>query len=87
MSLFFLFVDPVHPDICNCPKFDVRSWHLKAQCHYENIPAQIKNDLLPFPVKSVDFEDVLAQVKEEFGAHAGSYSFCHYAIKDNQVSV
>ena len=84
--VFALHSGSVHPDNCNCPKFDAAAWQKKAGCYFDKLPAQIEQDLRPFPPKSVDFEDVLKGVKGKFGVHPGSYSFCHYAVVNNEVT-
>ncbi|XP_037077196.1 protein O-glucosyltransferase 2-like [Pollicipes pollicipes] len=71
---------PVYAEECDCPLESLDDWLTAAAC-----PAsyrQIDRDLEKYP--TVDFDGVLSAATQRF-SHAGSQSFCNYAVKDNQV--
>lgn len=67
-------------DSCNCPLSSIDEMISHYECS-ENID-QIDQDLKLF--QYVNFDEVLAEALKRFN-HAGSYSFCHYAILNNKV--
>jgi len=76
----YKFKGRIYAETCECPIENLDEMIQKYKCS-ENIN-QINQDLDRF--KSVDFSQVLKEGVTRFD-HAGSYSFCHYAIKNNQV--
>lgn len=71
---------PIYAEECDCPAASLPAWLSAASC--PSSYAQIQRDLAAYP--AVDFDAVLAAATSKF-SHAGSQSFCNYAIKDNQV--
>lgn len=72
----------VYSESCECPVDSLDSMINLYECS-ENI-SQINNDLNQF--QDVDFSKVLEEAIKRFN-HAGSYSFCHYVIQSNKVSI
>ena len=77
----YKFKGRIYAETCECPIENLDEMIQKYKCS-ENIN-QINQDLDRF--KSVDFSQVLKEGVTRFD-HAGSYSFCHYAIKNNQAN-
>lgn len=72
----------IYAENCNCPVKNLDEMITLYQCP-ENI-TQINQDLDRF--ESVKFSEVLNEGIKRFN-HAGSYSFCHYVIKNNEVNI
>lgn len=70
----------IYAESCDCPLDNLDDMIGLYKCK-ENI-SQIDNDLSQF--QDIDFTLVLQEAIKRFN-HAGSYSFCHYAIQNNKV--
>ena len=77
----YKFNDRIYAETCDCPVKDLDEMISLYQCP-KNID-QINHDLDKFKV--VEFKKVLKESIKRFN-HAGSYSFCHYAILSNKVN-
>ncbi len=76
----YIFKGRVYAEACDCPLGSIDELLTQYQCP-KNID-QIDRDLKQF--EDVDFSSVLTEAVQRFN-HAGSYSFCHYAITNNKV--
>jgi len=71
---------------CRCPREDVQSWlHDMAGHADDDEPPRLAHDLDRFADASVDMDQALEDVKENFGAHPGSHSICHYVVYDSRI--
>ena len=71
-----------YADDCDCPRADLGRLLDAHRCAAGH--RQIERHLEPFADGSVDMDQVVAEAVRRFG-HAGSYSFCHYAVVANAV--
>lgn len=74
------FTGPIYPDQCNCPQKNFEQWLKKYECptSYD----QIDKDLKPF--HNLDIRKNINKIIEKYH-HPESTSFCHYAVKDNEI--
>lgn len=71
----------VYSESCDCPLDSIEQMIDQYECS-KNVN-QIEKDLEGF--NNVDFNQVLKEALKRFH-HAGSYSFCHYVVKNNKVN-
>ncbi|CAB3230777.1 unnamed protein product [Arctia plantaginis] len=76
----FVFNGPIYPDQCNCPQKDLEQWLKNYECptSYE----QIDKDLKPF--HNLDIRKDINTIIKKYH-QPESTSFCHYAVKDNEI--
>ena len=72
----------VYSESCECPLESLDEMIDLYQCSTDS--HQMEHDLNQFQ-DVVDFNQILKEAIRRFN-HAGSYSFCHYVILNNQVS-
>lgn len=76
----YVFNGPIYPDQCNCPMKDINKWLNNYGC--DNTYNQIEKDLKPF--QELDIKKEIRKIIQIYH-QPESTSFCHYAIKDNQI--
>lgn len=75
----YIIEGDIYHEFCYCPKL-FPQWIESLECPSSYF--QIEKDLQPF--KELDIDEILKNVLKRFN-NPGAYSFCHYAVINNEI--
>ncbi|CAF1244529.1 unnamed protein product, partial [Didymodactylos carnosus] len=72
----------VYSDGCYCPETNLTKWYESMDCQTLST-RQLKEDFKVY--KMIDMKQVLQLAKEKYFKRSGTYSLCHYVVKQNKI--